>query len=50
LRKLRNDLHFSADIFSALHALQPAGALPGTPTALCGELLLGQGIAKAQGP
>jgi hypothetical protein len=43
---LRKDLHFPAAVFFPLHALQLAGALSGIAEALCGELLVGEGIAN----
>jgi hypothetical protein len=44
------DLHLVTGVFSALHTLQPAGTLPGMAAALCGALLMGEGIAQAPRP
>ena len=43
------DLHLPAGVFSALHALQPVGALSGITAALSGALFVGKGSSEVQG-
>jgi hypothetical protein len=45
---LREDLHFSAGVFSAVYALQLAGAVPSLVAARCGALFVGKGSAEVQ--
>lgn len=41
--------HLYEDLADALHALQPAGTLPGIAAALCGALFVGEGSVEVQG-
>jgi hypothetical protein len=48
MRWLRQDLHLSASVFSAVYALQLASAVPSLVAARCGALFVGRGGAEVQ--